>query len=192
MIVLFFLSSNPAFWHVPTTLFLRSLYINNILRDRVGHLGNRTESQRIKSKWKKSQKIIPKKSERKKVRKSCIANIFAGKKVMTFFPMLSLETFLHRFGHLPWDETKFFIFDKIFRRRNSKTKSFRTCFRTKIKDGGNIVPHYGTKLKTMGRRLKFLGRCPALSSDRSGFIKGWNNNMNINISKRIYVYILQV
>ena len=37
---------------------------------------------------KKSENYFKKKSERKKVRKSCITNIFAGKKVMTFFPML--------------------------------------------------------------------------------------------------------
>ena len=37
---------------------------------------------------KKSENHSKKKSERKKVRKSCTANIFAGKKVMTFFPML--------------------------------------------------------------------------------------------------------
>ena len=46
------------------------------------------KSQRIKSKWKKVRKLFKKKSERKKVRKSCNTNIFAGKKVMTFFPVL--------------------------------------------------------------------------------------------------------
>ena len=36
----------------------------------------------------KSQKIIFFKVRKKKVRKPCDANIFAGKKVMTFLPML--------------------------------------------------------------------------------------------------------
>ena len=31
----------------------------------------------------------------------------------------------------------------------------------KIKDGGNIVPYYGTKLKTMGRRLKIFWTMPS-------------------------------
>ena len=38
---------------------------------------------------KRSENHSKKKSERKKVRKSCIANKFAGKKVMTFFNVVN-------------------------------------------------------------------------------------------------------
>ena len=50
--------------------------------------GNRTESQRIKSKWIKSQKIIPKKVRKKESQKIVYCKYICRKKVMTFFPML--------------------------------------------------------------------------------------------------------
>ena len=50
--------------------------------------GNRTESQRIKSKWKKSQKIIQKKSQKERKSENRLLQIYLLEKSHDFFPML--------------------------------------------------------------------------------------------------------